>query len=183
MSAAKLAPVRLIPLQCSECHAPLPAQPNEVAWVCEQCGRGLMLDSQNGTIPLSVFFSSAIEPGKTGRPFWVVRGQVNLRSRQTYKGDEGRAAQAFWGEARLFYVPAWDCPLNELISQGKSLLQKPVSMQPGSRTAFLPVVTLPTDLRSLGEFLVLSIEAERRDMLKTIDFDLSLDPPQLWILP
>ena len=36
-------PVELVPLLCVRCQAPVPARPGEVAWVCEQCGQGLVL--------------------------------------------------------------------------------------------------------------------------------------------
>ena len=176
------ASVQLIPLKCVDCGTAVPAQVNEVAWVCEQCGRGLVLDAARGTAALVVFFSSAVPEGQVGRPFWVSRGQVTLQARETYKGDQGNQAREFWAVPRLFFIPAWDCPVNELIEQGKALLKNPVEMTPGSRVPFLPVVTLPTDLKALGEFLVLSIEAARSDYLKGVDFDLRLDPPQLWVL-
>src|SRR5512142_740623 len=108
MSAREPALVRLVPLLCPKCRAPVPAQPDEIAWVCEQCGQGMMIDSTQGARLLTVFFSNAIPAGKKGRPFWVSRGQVTITSRQTYKGDEGRAAGEFWAEPRLFFIPAWE---------------------------------------------------------------------------
>ncbi len=190
MNQPALPPIRLVPLQCMKCHAPVPAQPDELAWVCEQCGQGLLLEAspapgpnESATRALDVFFSNAIQPGQKGRPFWVASGQVTLTERQTYKGDEGRAAREFWGAPHLFYVPAWETSLDEVISMGVSLLLHPQRLEPGSHTPFLPVVTAPADVRALVEFMVISIEADRRDALKTVLYDLKLEPLQLWILP
>lgn len=177
-------PVRLIPLVCIQCRSAVSAQPDEVAWVCEQCGQGLLLDAeQGGLTALDVFFSQAVPAGKRGRPFWVARGLVTITGRETYKGNETRAAQAFWESPRLFYIPAWEASLDEVIHLGSQLLRNPVAMQPGSRVPFLPVTTPPGDLRALAEFMIVSMEADRRDALKRIDFTLNLDPAQLWILP
>jgi hypothetical protein len=190
MSARADPPIRLVPLLCIKCRAPVPAQPDEIAWVCEQCGQGLLLAAtpapsavDSVTQALDIYFSNAIVSGQKGRPFWVTRGQVNLTVRETYKGDEGRAAREFWASPRLFYVPAWETSLDEVVSTGVNLLRSPQRLDPGSRTPFLPVVVLPADVRPLVEFIVINIEAERRDALKTLNFDLKLEPLQLWVLP
>ncbi len=181
-------PVQLIPLLCCKCRYPVNAQVNEVAWVCEQCGQGLLLDDTpepgtGATNPLDIFFSSAIPQGKNGRPYWVASGKVEIQQRLTYKGNAQNDAARFWSVPRLFYVPAWEAPLEEVIAGGVYMLKSPTAMEPGSRTPFLPVVSLPEDMHALAEFLVVSIEAERSDAMKRIDFSLRLEPPQLWILP
>lgn len=176
-------PVRLIPLLCARCQAPIPAQPDEVAWICQQCGQGLLIDGQTGASPLDFFFSNRIQPGLTGRPFWVSNGRVVIQHRETYHGDESRASQQFWAAPRFFYIPAWAATLDETISTGVDLLKSPAIMQAGSPAPFLPVVTLPVNIQAVAEFMILSIEAERRDALKRVDFQATLEPPQLWVLP
>ena len=66
---------------------------------------------------------------------------------------------------------------------GVSLLKSAPGLTAGWRTPFLPVVTPPGDVRALSEFIVVSIEAERRDYLKTIRFEMNLETPQLWAAP
>ncbi len=183
-------PIRLVPLTCCKCHAPVPAQPDEIAWVCEQCGQGLLLDAvpapgpaECGTQPLQMFFSKALPQGQPGHPFWVARAQVSITRRDTYSGNESRAANEFWGQPRLFYIPAWEATLDDTLRLGVSLLKNPQRMEPGSPGPFLPVVTPPGDVRALAEFLLVSIEADRRDALKTIDFTMQLETPQLWVMP
>jgi hypothetical protein len=173
---------QLLPLSCLKCSTPVTAGPNEVAWACATCGQGHLLDEVKGLLPIDVFFSKAIPPGKNGRPFWVARGQVAISQRETYRGDEGRSARAFWAEPRLFYAPAWECAIDEVLGMGSHLLRNPERMEPGSPAPFLPVVTPPSDLQSLAEFIIVSLEAERRDALKTINFNLTLEPAQLWVL-
>jgi hypothetical protein len=176
-------PVRLIPLLCLRCQFPVSAQPDEVAWACDQCGQGLILDDQRGLRPLEIFFSRALGQGQRGRPFWVAPGRVDITERQTYKGNEKQAAAQFWSAERLFFIPAWEASLDEIISAGVDLLHKAAPMEPGSLAPFLPAVTLPGDLQPLCEFMVASIEADRRDALKRVNFSLKLKPPQLWVLP
>ena len=185
-----LAPIRLVPLVCVKCQSPIPALPSEVAWVCQQCGQGLVINLNPGGGPgetaacaLDVFFSKDISPGARGRPFWVTRARVTFTERTTYKGDEGRAAQEYWSVPRLFYIPAWESTLDEIIATGVMLIKNSPVMSAGGRAPFSPVVTPPGDVRALAEFIVVSIEAERRDYLKTIRFNLEYETPQLWVLP
>jgi hypothetical protein len=129
-----------------------------------------------------IFFSSAIKPGAPGRPFWVAPGKVSLSERTTYSGDRGKEAQDFWAVQRLFYIPAFETAIEDIVSAGVSMLRSPVQVQPGPPMPFLPVVTPPEDLRPLAEFIVYSLEADRRDALKTLKFSLRLETPQLWII-
>lgn len=173
----------LIPLQCIKCQAPIAAQPVEMAWVCVTCGQPMQLDESqpSGLAPLSVTYDARIQAGQRGRPFWVAQGQVSVR-RQTYRGNEERQAQEFWSQPRTFFVPAFACSLDELVSQGMKLLRQPPQPTPGPPVAFLPVTLSRNDVRPMSEFVVMGIEAERRDMLKTVQIQLSLGTPVLWVL-
>jgi hypothetical protein len=44
-------------------------------------------------------------------------------------------------------------------------------------------VQKPEDIKALTEFIVVGIEAERRDDVKEISFSLQLETPTLWVLP
>jgi hypothetical protein len=174
---------RLIPLLCPKCQTPVPAQPDEVAWVCEQCRAGMLLSEEKGAVSLDVFFSASISQNGIGRPFWVARGLVRPLARTMYRGDSSKDMQSYWSQPRLFYLPAYACSLDDMLAAGNKLLREPVTMQPGSPTRFQPVVLLPEDARPVAEFIVMSVEAARSDSLKELRFDLELDPSQLWILP
>jgi len=175
--------VRLIPLQCPRCSTPVAAQPDEVAWVCAQCGQGMLLSDEEGVQRLDVFFSRAIPSGKVGNPFWVARGVVRPQVRQTYQGDSSQEMNAWWAAPRLFYIPAFRLKIEESVALGVKYLLQPVRMEPGSPAPFRPVVVSPEDLVPLAEFMVMNIEAERRDALREFRFEIGLDSPQLWILP
>jgi hypothetical protein len=175
--------VRLIPLLCPKCQTPVPAQPDEVAWVCEQCRAGMLLSEEKGALPLEVFFSAGIPQNGTGLPFWVARGIVKPLSRKTYRGDNSRDMNEYWAKPRLFYVPAYACKLDDMLAAGTKLLSEPITMQPGSPTRFQPVTLPPEGCKPVAEFIVMSVEAARGDSLKELLMDVELDPPQLWILP
>ncbi len=176
--------IKLLPLNCANCRTNLPAYPDEVAWRCPTCGVGWQLSeaSPTGLEMLSVYFDARCRPDVHGRPFWVATGLVGL-SRDTFSGDESKKATQFWAQPRQFFVPAFTCPLDTLIELGRELLLNPPGLQPGDPAPFTAVTLRPHDVRALAEFIVMSLEAERSDKLESVQFDLHLQKPELWVLP
>lgn len=180
------APVELLPMYCTRCQFPIPAQSDEVAWICEHCGQGVLLWKDHDLVPIDVHFAANPPAGAPeqplGKPFWVTTGKVEIR-RTTFHGDRSGEMLAFWQTERHFFIPAYNLELEEVVRLGCSLLRQPPALTPGSPVKFLPVTVPPDDMRPLAEFIILAVEAERKDDLKTIDFQLELQPPQLWVLP
>ena len=176
------APIELVPLLCIKCQTPLPAEPDEIAWVCAHCGQGMLLDESKGLLPLQVQYAAGIAPDAVGRPFWVADGQVSLQ-RELYSGNKTAEAQLMWAQPRRFTIPAYNCPLETLLQYGPQLLLKPPALQPGPAARFQPVTLSPGDIQALAEFIVVAIEAERSDMLKQIVVSVKMSEPVLWVFP
>ena len=174
----------LQPLQCLKCQSPILAEIDEVAWLCPTCGQAAYIDEKqaSGLSPIEIHFADGIQPGQRGRPFWVAQAVVAVQ-RETYSGNENRQALEFWQKPRIFFVPAYTCTLEQMISQGMQLLKQPVSMMQGQVCQFEPITLAFEDVRPMAEFIVMGIEAERRDMLKSVTLQLNLAPPTLWIIP
>lgn len=172
----------LIPLLCIQCQNPILAQPDEVAWVCSTCGQGMLLDEAKGLQPLAFHFSAGLAAGTAGKPVWVVEAAVTLR-RSTYQGNESSQSAAFWAAPRRFFVPAYTLPLETLVGYGLQALKQNPPLQEGAPGTFIPVTIPPGDVRPLVEFIVTAIEAERKDMLRELAFEVAPGEPQLWILP
>ena len=66
---------------------------------------------------------------------------------------------------------------------GVKWLQNPPVMKPGLIVEFEPVTVAVEDVSIWAEFLVIALEAERKDIVKKIEFSLELGEPQLWVLP
>jgi ribosomal protein S27AE len=178
-------PIELVPLLCPRCSTAVPAEVEEVAWVCGQCGQGILLYEGRDLVPLEVNFSAEIAPNTRGKPFWVADGQVTLQ-RETYGSGSKQTdeAESFWSQPRRFLIPAYSCTLEEMLTVGTKLLLQPPAMRPGAAVSFEPV-TLPFDnVVSAAEFIVMAIEAGRKDKLKRVDFQLRFSTsPILWVLP
>jgi hypothetical protein len=175
-------PVELIPLVCPKCNTQVPAETDEVAWVCAQCGQGLLLDEEKGLAPIEVYFAAGIPPGAKGKPFWVADGQVTTR-RQAYTGNQDSEAQIFWSQPRRFFIPAFAGTLDDRLNLAMSLMVHPPALQTGTSALFEAVIMHLEDVTAAAEFVVMAIEASRKDKLKELDFSLELSTPVLWILP
>ena len=175
-------PVELIALNCIRCGTPIPAEIEEVAWVCEQCDQGQQLGDE-GLRPLEIHYAQGIAPNQKGKPFWVCEGRVTLQ-RDTYGRERSKKeSQQFWSQPRKFVIPAFPYPVEKFSNDGVRWLQKPPSLQPGPVSQFEPVTVAVEDVRTWADFLVMALEAARKDKVKKIQFKLELTEPELWILP
>lgn len=176
--------IYLAPLICSRCTTPIPAEPYEAAWVCTQCGLGMALHSIKGLQVIPVQYLKGMPPGNRGKPYWVADGQVTLQ-RVAYKSKSNTSAEAqeFWKSPRRFFIPASRVDTDTLLQIGARLLVNPPALDDGPAVPFEAVTLAVDDLQSVAEFIIIAIEAGRKDALKTVQFDLTLAAPTLWILP
>ena len=153
--------------------------------MCGQCGQGLQLDVNlnKGLAPLEVFYAAGIASNALGKPFWVADGRVTFSKRQTYSGNEDRHAQQFWNQPRRFFVPAFNASLETQLNLGSRMLEKTPALQTGPAVRFESVTLAQDDVKPLAEFIVMALEAGRKDKIREIQFSLELSLPALWILP
>jgi hypothetical protein len=143
----------------------------------------MVIDEEQGLAPLEVHYSASMPVDTVGKPYWVAVGRVEL-TRETYdrsriQGDAWR----LWTEPRRFFIPAYTCSLDDMISLGPELLLEPPALDPGSPVRFEPVTLSVKDLVPMADFIVLGIEADRSDKLKEVQISVELSNPELWILP
>lgn len=174
--------VVLVPLQCIRCNTNLPAESDQVAWVCPNCGEGMYLDDETGLNALDIYYSKGVPINSIGKPYWVVEGKAAMQ-RETFGKSALDEAHDFWSQPRRFIIPAYRSSLEALLEQSNQYLLNPPRLDPGPATKFAPVTLDKRDINAAAEFIVVAIEASRRDRLKKIDFELELSQPVLWILP
>lgn len=179
--------MKLIPLRCPTCNQALEAEQRDEVIQCPNCRAAVRLDP-NGLSIVTTRIAAASRGETTDRlPLWVFDGRVNLRERTTQAGaEQDAAARAMWDKPRRFYVPAWQLSLAEakelaLTWMRTQPLFKAVDAPDGVR--FPPVVISEDDARKLLALVVATIEAERRDYIKTLDFDIEINGRTLWLLP
>jgi hypothetical protein len=57
------------------------------------------------------------------------------------------------------------------------------AISPPETASFLPVVLTAEDARKLLDLVIVSIEANRKDWMESLDYELQLDSQALWLLP
>lgn len=177
--------VQLVPMKCIKCATPMRAEEDEIAWTCEKCAQGMLLTA-NGLAPLTIQWANT----KAGTnikwyPFWSFTGTVRFARRDSFGGRS--EPDKLWNEPQRFFIPAYAARLQELETIGAELLKKRLNPMPSdSRPAasqLPPVAVFPDDARHAAEFVVLTIEADRKDKLKSASFTIQTSEPELWVLP
>jgi hypothetical protein len=176
-------PVELIALVCPQCATPLPAEVDEVAWVCANCGKGLLLDPEQGLVSLEVHYAADIPEQARGKPYWVVQGRVQVERESYGFGSSNAQARDFWSQPRRFFIPAYASPIETILAEGIRTLAQPPALNPGNAHNFEPVVLALEDVRTLVEFIIVAVEAGRKDKLKQLKYTLELTQSELWVLP
>jgi hypothetical protein len=181
--------MKLLLLRCPNCTNPLTPGNNDVVIGCSRCQEAVEIDDSG---PHIVEVHYAIKGGtkpdaQSWLPFWVYEGRVNMLRRETQgrrRSAEKEVAE-LWGIPRKLFVPAWDLSLSTAQEVGQRMvLEQPVfhfiDRPPDAQLA--PATVTPEDAMRLLEFVVLAIEARRKDWLKDIQFELEIGRPDLWAI-
>jgi hypothetical protein len=188
--------MKLLPLRCPSCRQHLPVENDDVLVDCAHCCTAVLVDDE-GVRTADVRFavsSRAAAQGGRWLPYWVFHGRVHIQQRETQGGGgwgilgltpEAESRQ-LWGSDRYLYVPAWNLHLREAQAIGSELIQaQPAhSFVPRPESAQVETATIMAqDAAKMLEFIVLAIEARRKDWLKRLVFELEVGPGELWLLP
>jgi hypothetical protein len=182
--------MKLILLRCPNCAEPLKPDNDDVVVVCTNCHTAVAIDA-DGPRKVETHYAVATGSGtelSEWRPFWVFEGTVDIQKREIQGGgrSSGKDAAALWSVPRRLYVPAWDLSLHTAQDVGSRLIQEQPRFHkiPRPENAQLAVATVtPDDAIKLLEFIVLAIEARRRDWLEDLEFQLDVGEPEFWAMP
>jgi hypothetical protein len=181
--------MKLIALRCPNCTEPLAVENDDVVVACNNC-QMMVAISQNGAVKMAVSFVVAHSQHLSAKewvPVWVFNGRVIIKQRQVQGGRSGeKDSERLWGVPRSLYVPAWELSLEIAQNVGSQLIQNQPELQRIERpegAQFVSAVVTPDDGRKLLEFIILAIEARRKDMLKRLEFDLEVGEPQMMAFP
>jgi hypothetical protein len=176
--------VELVALKCVKCETMIQADEEDVAWTCPQCGQGNLL-APTGLLALPVHWCAS-RHGQTQLkwlPFWTFTAVVNVTGRQTYGGNQ--QPDKLWNQPCRFYIPAFTATLEQMERLGADLTKAQPRLTAGPAAGSLADCTLPPDdAISAAEFVVITVEADRRDKLREIHFAINTQSdPELWLLP
>lgn len=180
--------MKLVLLRCPNCARPLTPDNDDVVFMCTNCFTSVSID-ERGIQAAEVRFAlpaKGDERAQRWLPFWVYQGRVDILNRETQGRADDKAVQQQWANPLRLYVPAWEISMQVAQDLGSKLIQR----QPAARFverpqgAYMePAVVSTDDAVRLLEFIILAIEARRKDWLKALDFRIEAGDPELWAMP
>jgi len=181
--------MKLLPLRCPQCGQKLEPRHNEVVVTgCQHCQAAVHV-SQNGLRAVEVTYAAPItDQVAAWLPFWVFDGRVKMLRRDAQgrsKGADEDAAK-MWGSPRRLYAPAWHTRAGQARQIGSKLIQQQPTFQLIDRPQDVFIretIITPEDALKLLDFIILTIEARRKDELSKIDYQIEAGPPQMWAIP
>ena len=181
--------MKLLALKCPVCGQRLAPKHDHVVVVeCEQCSTAVSINTDTGISQTAVQYAQTKENAEAWLPMWVFDARVNITSRRT-RGRDGRsekASQALWSSTRQLFVPAWTLNMQTARQLGTKLIENQPQLQAAERpsgASMTEMIVHEEDALKLLEFIILSIEAERKDWLTDLKFDIQTNATNLWVVP
>lgn len=181
--------VTLMLLRCTECQSNLSGEKEGVFLYCGGCGAGFRLEDGK-LLKIPVYFAKAAQNPQSYVPFWAFDATLELHNVEAKKGiksmlsDRGGLVRLFQerGTVRM-YVSA---------SQGDLEAQRPRALQLTLDQPELEYVNHQPkvegftvaldDAEKVADFLFLTSEIEQPDMMRNLEYKLSLNNPMVVII-
>lgn len=170
---------KLIAIKCKSCDSGLTVEINDNVVYCSSCGNGYEI--VNGElIPIEITFAKPLQQGQgeiVYKPFWLVNSFVKIMSRDS---SGGWISNLFGGSNKtegdvLFYVPAFWMNIDSVKNIGSALTTKnPVTAPEKYKVQMCGFHFTKEDAKKIAEFIFLSIEAEKSDTIKNINYTLDV---------
>jgi DNA-directed RNA polymerase subunit RPC12/RpoP len=195
MESEKTRSLKLIQLRCPQCgHTPWTFGP-DIIYYCADCNKGYELRGEK-LREVKVEFKrnpGRVQGAKGNLPFWVFEAKLNLMLRETTSAASSVLSEftnmllsksgAFTKKTdTVFYVPAYNTPVDELASLGRRLtVHQPIleDMDPGD---FEQVVLGSDDAIKMADYIFLSTEIEKPDTVVRLKYTLDLKSPRLFVI-
>jgi hypothetical protein len=179
---------KLIALKCPSCDSGLTVEINDTVVYCASCGNGFEIKDDK-LEPIEINFGKPLIQGQgeiVYKPFWILNTYVKILSRDS---SGGWVSNLFGGSKKtegdvLFYVPAFWMTIDSVKNIGGTFtLKNPVASPQKYNVKMTGFNFSKYDARKIAEFIFLSIEAEKSDTLKSIQYDLDVKSVQVLGIP
>lgn len=186
----------LVPLDCPACGAPLAAEADDVVFYCTACRSGFRHEPEapRALAPVEVAFVSApTVPAAGWLPFWVLPARLEILRRDA----SGAFLAGIWslltgegGEETpadpAFVVPAFALPIESVVRLTVRYTTERLGLGERLGERLTGGVLDPADAAQLARYALITVEAEKSDMLRDLDFRLDFGVPRLlgvpWVL-
>jgi hypothetical protein len=187
--------LRLVALKCEKCGSLLNADPGDVVYYCNNCDTGYEIISETDEIvEVAVDFALSGNPMDAEvvyLPFWVFDADIDISSRDAggTLGSMARFIKTKVGAGdqekpvEKFYVPAFETSMENIKKLGLEFTRQQPDFDLIKKDRITGCVYSSQDAEKIADFIFLSSEAEKPDMMKHISYTLNLTSPHVVAFP
>ncbi len=180
---------KLEALKCKNCGSGLIIEINDNIVYCSSCGSGFEI-SDGELTPIEINFAAAALKGEgelVYKPFWYVKAHIDILERKAagnflkniFGGGENNSS----GDL-IFYIPAFFCQLETMKNLATQFtIKNPVSSPQKYNTKLSGFAYGKNDAKKLSEFILISLEAEKSDTMKTFKYKISFNSFEIIGIP
>lgn len=175
-------------IKCKNCGSGLVVEMNDNVTYCSSCGSGFEIINGELT-PIEINFATASlksEGEIVYKPFWLLKTNVDILERTS---SGGFMKNIFGGSSEskgdiAFYIPAFTCSLDSLKEIASTFTSKNPVASPQKYNAKLTGFAYgKEDAKKLAEFILISFEAEKSDMMKTFKYVMNFNSCEILGIP
>lgn len=180
---------KLEAVKCKNCGSGLLTEINDSIVYCSSCGSGFEI-TDDGFKSIEINFGAAAIRGEGEliyKPFWLLKTTVNILERKSsgafFKNLFGGSNETTSGNI-LFYIPAFYCSLESLKNLAQQFtLKNPVPSPQKYNVKLTGFAYGREDAKKLAEFLLISFEAEKSDVMQRFNFEIKYDSMEILGIP
>lgn len=170
---------KLIAVKCKSCDSGLTVEMNDNIVYCASCGNGWEIINED-LHPIEIGFAKPLVQGQgelVYKGFWLVDAYVRIHSRDS---SGGWISNLFGGQNKTegdvkFYVPAFWMPIESAKQIGVTFTTKNAVPSPEKYNVKLTGFNYTKeDAKKIAEFIFLSIEAEKNDTIRNINYTIEV---------
>jgi len=179
---------RLIAVKCKSCDSGLTVDVNDTIVYCSSCGNGWEIINDQ-LHPIEIGFAKPVMKGEgelVYKGFWLVDAHVKILSRDS---SGGWITSLFGSDNKTegnitFYVPAFWLTIESVKNIGSQFtLRNPVPNPEKFNVKITGFTFNKDDAKKIAEFIFLSVEAEKNDTIRNINYDLKINSYRVLGIP
>ncbi len=176
-------------VKCKKCGSGLLVEVNDNIVYCSSCGSGFEI--LNGElVPIEINFAAAAlrsDGEMIYKPFWLIKTHIEITERKAsgnfLKNIFGGSNDNTSGDI-TFYIPAFYCSIDAMKNLATQFtIKNPVASPQKYNTKLVGFAYGKEDAKKLAEFILISLEAEKSDTMKSFKYNLRFDSMEILGIP
>lgn len=176
-------------VKCKKCDSGLMVEVNDNIVYCSSCGSGFEI-IEGVLTPIEINFAAAAirsEGEMIYKPFWLLKSNINIAERKA----SGNFLKNIFGGSNdntsgniTFYIPAFYCSIESMKNLATQFtMRNPVASPQKYNTKLVGFAYGKEDAKKLAEFILISMEAEKSDTMKSFNYDMKFESMEILGIP